>query len=146
MESLVEKLKKQFFRATVDSVLLYGSTTWTLTKQQQSSLDGTYTRMLRADINVSWKRHPTNKRLYGNTPELLILYESADCDWQDTYGGTKLKRLVTFCSGTLATEIDTLVDPTEHLFDQLSDEIRLHASLLPTAMSDRRDMITSIRN
>ena len=40
-------LKKRLFVATVESVLLYGSESWTLNVKQQNSLDGTYTRMLR---------------------------------------------------------------------------------------------------
>ena len=37
-----------------------------LTKQQEAALDRTYTRMLRAILNISWKEHPTKNRLYGN--------------------------------------------------------------------------------
>ena len=53
------------FHATVESVLLYGSSTWTLTKALEKRLDGTFTRMLRAVQNVSWKQHITNKKLYN---------------------------------------------------------------------------------
>ena len=66
--SLSRELKVQFFRATVESVLLYGAECWTLTKQQQKKLDGCYTRLLRASLNVSWKQKLTNKDLYGNIP------------------------------------------------------------------------------
>ena len=34
--------------------LLYGCTTWTLTKRLEKKLDGNYTRMLRAILNKSW--------------------------------------------------------------------------------------------
>ena len=63
-------LKIQFFRATVESVLLYGAETWTLTKKMINRLDGTYTRMLRAVLCVSWKDHMTNHDLYGNFPKI----------------------------------------------------------------------------
>ena len=43
---LPKKHKLNFFRATVESVLLYGCATWTLTKAEEKALDGTYTRML----------------------------------------------------------------------------------------------------
>ena len=66
--SLNHKLKVHFFRATVESVLLYGAETWTLTKQQEKRLDGSYTRLLRASLNISWKQRLTNKVLYGNIP------------------------------------------------------------------------------
>ena len=57
--SLTDKIKCSFFQAAVVSILLYGCTTWTLTKRMEKKLDGIYTRMLRAILNKSWKQHPT---------------------------------------------------------------------------------------
>ena len=45
---LTDKMKCSFFQAAVTSILLYGCTTWTLTKQMEKKLNGNYTRMLRA--------------------------------------------------------------------------------------------------
>ena len=50
--TLPEQIKKGFFRAVVESVLLYGSSAWTLTKRLESKLNGTYTRMLRVILNI----------------------------------------------------------------------------------------------
>ncbi len=50
---LTDKMKRSFFRAAVTSILLYGCTTWTLTKRLKKKLDGNYTRMLRAISNKS---------------------------------------------------------------------------------------------
>ena len=36
-------MKHSFFQAAVVSILLYGCTTWTLTKQLEKKLDGNYT-------------------------------------------------------------------------------------------------------
>ena len=44
---LTDKIKHSFFHAVVVSILLYGCTTWTLTKRQEKRLVGNYTRMLR---------------------------------------------------------------------------------------------------
>lgn len=68
--SLSRELKIHFFRATVETVLLYGAECWTLTKQQQKRVDGCYTRLLRASLNVSWKQRMTNKVLYGDIPPI----------------------------------------------------------------------------
>ena len=68
--SLPDNTKRNFFRAVVESVLIYGSTAWTLTKHLEDKLDGTYTKMLRAILNKSWKQHPTNDQLYGNIPKV----------------------------------------------------------------------------
>ena len=50
---LTDKIKRSFFQAAVVSILLYGCTTWTLTKYMEKKLDGNYTRMLRAILNES---------------------------------------------------------------------------------------------
>ena len=65
-------LKVRLFVATVESLLMYGAETWTLTKSLQKQLDGMYTRMLRMVLNVSWKDHLTNKELYGNLPKVSM--------------------------------------------------------------------------
>ena len=52
---LTDKMKRSFFQAAVVSILLYGWTTWTLTKRLKKKLDGNYTRMLRAILNKSWR-------------------------------------------------------------------------------------------
>ena len=67
---LPRKTKIRLFQTTVESVLLYGSETWTLTKQLEKSIDGTYTRMLRTALNVRWQQHMTNDDLYGNLPKI----------------------------------------------------------------------------
>ena len=48
----------------------YGCTTWTLTKRLEKKLDGSYTRMLRAILNKSWRQHPTRHQLYDHLPPI----------------------------------------------------------------------------
>ena len=60
----------RFFRATVEIVLLYGAECWTMIGKMRKRLDGTYTRMLRAVLGVSWDEHKANKELYGNLPKI----------------------------------------------------------------------------
>ena len=67
---LTDKIKRSFFHAAVVSILLYGWTTWTLTKWLKKKLDGNYTRMLRAILNKSWCQHPTRHQLYGHLPPI----------------------------------------------------------------------------
>ena len=68
---LTDKMKRSFFQAAVVSILLYGCTTWTLTKRLERKLDGNYTRMLRAILNKSWRQHPTRHQLYGHLPPIM---------------------------------------------------------------------------
>ena len=67
---LIDKMKRSFFQAAVISILLYGCTTWTLTKRLEKKLDGNYTRMLRAILNKSWRQHPTKHQLFGHLPPI----------------------------------------------------------------------------
>ena len=64
--NLTDKMKRSFFQAAVVSVLLYGCTTWTLTERLEKKLDGNYTRMLRAILNMPWQQPPTRRQLYGH--------------------------------------------------------------------------------
>ena len=83
---LTDKMKRSFFQAAVTSILLYGCTTWTLTKRLEKKLDGNYTRMLRAiskspggntpqDTNCTATYHPSRK-----------LFKLDEPDMQDTAG------------------------------------------------------------
>ena len=66
--SMQRELKIRFFIATIESILIYGCETWTLTETQEKSLNGTYTRMLRKAQNIHWKSHVSNEELYGDLP------------------------------------------------------------------------------
>ena len=67
---LNDKMKCSFFRAVIVLILLYGCTTWTLTKQLEKKLDSNYTRIVRAILNRSWKQYPTKQQLYGHLPPI----------------------------------------------------------------------------
>ena len=55
----------------VMSILLYGCTTWMLTKQLEKKPNGNNTRMLQAILNKSWRQHPTKHQLYGHLPSIM---------------------------------------------------------------------------
>ena len=69
--NLTDKMKRSFFQAAVMSILLYGCTTWTLTKRMEKKLDGNYTRMLWAILNKSWRQHLTKQQLYGHLTPIM---------------------------------------------------------------------------
>ncbi|XP_047494979.1 uncharacterized protein LOC125043070 [Penaeus chinensis] len=74
--NLSRSVKINFFRAAVESILLYGSESWTLTSQLTKELDGAYTRLLRATLNISWNEHCTNKDLYKDIPMITKTIKS----------------------------------------------------------------------
>ena len=62
--------KIRLFRATVESVLLYGSKTWTVTKKLEKSVNECYARMLGTALNEQWQQHMNNQELYGSLPRV----------------------------------------------------------------------------
>ena len=83
---LTDKMKRSFFQAAVASILLYGCTTWTLTKRLEKKLDINYTRMLRAILNKSWRQHPTRLHLYGHLPPITKTIQVRRTRHADTAG------------------------------------------------------------
>ena len=63
---LTDKMKRNFLKAAVVSILLYGCTARTLTKRMEKKLDGNYTRNLQAVLNNSWRQHPTKQQQYSH--------------------------------------------------------------------------------
>ena len=63
-------MKRSFFQAAVESILLYGCTTWTLTKRLEKKLDGNYIKMLQGLLNKSWRQYPTRHQLSGHLPPI----------------------------------------------------------------------------
>ena len=145
---LTDKMKCSFFQAAVVSILLYGCTTWTLTKRLERKLDGNYTRMLRAILNRSWQQHPTRRQLYGHLPPITKTiharwtrhaghcWRSKDeivsdvLLWTPAYGQSKAGR------------------PARTFIQQLCDDTGCNPEDLPKSMNDReawRERVRDIR-
>ena len=145
---LTDKMKRSFFQAAVVSILLYGCTTWTLTKRLERKLDGNFTRMLRAVLNKSWRQHPTRLQLYGHLPPITKTIQvrrtrhAGHCWrskdelisdvllWTPTYGCAKVGR------------------PARTCIQQLCEDTGCNPEDLPEAMNDRekwRERIRDIR-
>ena len=145
---LTDKIKSSFFQAAVVSILLYGCTTWTLTKRLEKKLDDNYTRMLRAILNKSWQQHPTRHQFYGHLPLITktiqvrrTIYaghcwrsrDELKIDvllWTRTYGWAKAGR------------------PARTYIQQLYEDTGCSPEDLPEAMNDRekwRERVRDIR-
>ena len=139
---LTDKMKRIFFQAAVVSILLYGCTTWTLTKRLEKKLDGNYTRMLRTILNRSWWQHPTRHQLYDHLPPITKTIQvrrtrhagheliSNVLLWTPTYGRAKAGR-------TARTYIQ-----------QLCEDTGCSPEDLPEVMNDRekwRERVRDIR-
>ena len=134
---LTDEMKHSFFQAAVVSILLYGCTTWTLTKRLKKKLDNNYTRMLRAILNKFWRQHPTRRQLYGHLPPITKTIQvrrarhAGHCWrskdelvsdvllWTPTYGQAKAGR------------------PARTYIQQLCEDTGCNPEDLPEAMNDR---------
>ena len=128
------------------SILLYGCTTWTLTKRLERKLDGNYTRMLRAVLKKSWRQHPTRHQLYGHLPPITKTVQvrrtrhAGHCwrskdelisdvlRWTPTYGCAKAGR------------------PARTYIQQLCEDTGCNSEDLPEAMNDREKWRERVRD
>ena len=122
---LTDKMKRSFFQAALTSILLYGCTTWTLTKRLEKKLDGNYARMLRAILNKSWQQHPTRHQLYGHLPPITKTIQVRRTRhvllWIPTHGRAKAGR------------------PARTYIQQLCEDTGCCPEDLPRAMNDRKE-------
>ena len=84
-----DKIKRNFFQAVVASILLYGCTTWTLTKCMEKILDGNDTRIEQAiwrSHGVSTPKSSSCTVIYHPSRKLAKLDET---DMQDNNGEVK---------------------------------------------------------
>ena len=135
---LTDKMKRSFFQAAVVSILLYGCTTWTLTKRLKKKLDDNYTRMLRAILNKSWRQHPTRHQLYGHLPPITKTIQVRRKD--------ELISDVLLC--TRAYGQAKAGRPARTYFQQLCENTGCSPEDLPEAMNDRekwRERVRDIR-
>jgi len=68
--AISRNIKVRFFQACIESILLYGSETWTITARLKDRINGCYTKLLRKAVNVRWQDHPTNASVYQDLPKL----------------------------------------------------------------------------
>ena len=139
---LNDKMKRSFFQAEVVSILLYGCTTWTLTKRLEKKVDGNYTRMLRAILNKSSIKH----QLYGHQPPITKTIQvrrarhAGHCWrswdelisdvllWTPTYGRAKAGR------------------PARTYIQQLCEDTGSSPEDMPEAMNDREKRRARVRD
>ena len=126
-------MKHSFFQAAVVSILLYGCTTWTLTKRLEKKQDGNYTRMLRAILNkhlppitktIQARRTRHAGHCWRSKNELI----SDVLLWTPAYGQSKAGR------------------PARTYIQQLCEDTGCSPEDLPEAMNDRENWRERVRD
>ena len=141
-------MKCSFFQAAVVSILLYGCTTWTLTKRLEKKLDGNYTRMLRAILNRSWQQHPTRCQLYGHLPPITKTIQARRTRHAGHCWRSKDEIISDVLLWTPAYGQSKAGRPAWTFIQQLCDDTGCNPEDLPMAMNDRetwRERVRDIR-
>ena len=128
------------------SILLYGCTTWTLTKRMEKKLDDNYARMLRVILNKSFRQHPSKQQLYGYLPHITKTIQvkrtrhTGHCRrsknklisdvllWTPSHGRTKAGR------------------PARSYIQHLCADTRCSLEYLPGTMDDRDEWRVRVRD
>ena len=144
--NLTDKMKRSFFRAAVVSILLYGCTTWTLTKRLEKKLDGNYTRMLRAILNKSWQQHPTRHQLYGHLPPITKTIQARPIRHAGHCWRSKAELVSDVLLWTPAYGQSKAGRPARTHIQQLCDDTGCNPEDLPEAMNDRETWREEVRD
>ena len=134
---LTDKMKRSFFQSAVVSILLYGCTTWTLTKRLEKKLDGNYTRMLRAILNKSWQQHPTRHQLYSRLPPITRTTQARQTRYAGHCWRSKDELISDVLLGTPAYGQAKAGRPARTYIQQLCEDTGCSPEDLPEAMNDR---------
>ena len=135
--NLTDKMKRSFLQAAVVSILLYGCTTWTLTKRLEKKLDGNYTRMLRAILNKSWRQHPTRHQLYGHLPPITKTIQARRTRHAGHCWRSKDEIVSDVLLWTPAYGQSKAGRPARTYIQQLCNDTGCNPEDLPEAMNDR---------
>ena len=141
-------MKCSFFQAAVVSILLYGCTTWTLTKRLKKKLDGNYTRMLRAILNKSWRQHPTRHQLYGQLPPVTKTIQVRRTRHAEHCWRSKNELISDVLLWTPSYDQAKAGRPARTYIQQLCEDTGCSPEDLPEAMNDRekwRERVRDIR-
>ena len=143
---LTDKMKRSFFQAAVVSILLYGCTTWTLTKRLERRLDGNYTRMLRAVLNKSWRQHPTRLQLYGHLPPITKTIQVRRTRHAGHCWRSKDELISDVLLWTPTHGCASVGRPARTYIQQLCEDTGCNPEDLPEAMSDREKWRETVRD
>ena len=145
---LSDKMKRSFFQAAVVSILLYGCTTWTLTKRLEKKLDGNYTRMLRVILNKSWQQHPTRHQLYGHLPPITKPIQARRTRHTGNYWRSEEEPISDVVLWTPTYGRAKAGRPARTYIQKLCEDTGCSPEDLPEAMNDRekwRERVRDIR-
>ena len=143
---LTDKKKHSFFQAVVESIILYGCTTWTLTKRMEKKLDDNYSRILRAILNKSWRQHPTKPQLYGHPPPITKTIKITQTKHAGHCWRSRDELISDVLLWTLSYGRTKAGRPARTYIQQLCEDTGCSPEDLPEAMNDREEWWERVRD
>ena len=128
------------------SILLYGSTTWTLTIHLEKKLDGNYTRMLRVILNKSWRQHPTKQQQYGHLAPITKTIQVRRTRHAGHCGRSRDELISDVLLWTLSHGRVKAGRPAQTYIQQLCADTGCSPEDLPEAMDDREGWQERVRD
>ena len=150
LSDLADEIKRSFFQVAAVSILLYGCTTWTLTKWLEKKINGNYTRMLRAILNKSWRQHPARHQLYGHLPPITKTIQARRTRHAGHCWRSREELISDALLGTPTYGRAKAGRPARTYIQQLGEDTGCSPEDLPEAMNDRekwreRERVKDIR-
>ena len=142
---LTNWMKRSLFQAAVVSILLYGYTTWTLTKRLEK-LDGSYRRILRAILNKSWWQHPTRHQLYGHLPPITKTIQVRRTRHAGDYWRSRDELISDVLLWTLTYGRAKAGRPARTYIQQLCEDTGCSPEDMPEAMNDKEKWREKVRD
>jgi hypothetical protein len=71
--TLAPEAKLRFFDVLCQTIFLYGSESWAIDEEMATTLQGSYTRMLRFAKGLDFNDHPSIKTIYGNRKSVIAV-------------------------------------------------------------------------
>ena len=123
------RIRHNFFQAVAVSILLYGSTTRTLTKHTEKKPDGNYIKLWPI-LNKSRKQHPTKQQLYGY---LVLISKTIQIRWTRHMGHCRRSKdkliydILLWTPSRAHAGVDQLTKT--YIFMQLNNDNVLHSHI-----------------
>ena len=128
------------------SILPYGCTTWTLTKQMEKKLDGNYTRMLQAILNKSWRQHLTKHQLYVHLPPITKAIKVRQTRQAGNCWRSRGELISDVLQWTPLYDRAKTGRPARTYIQQLCEDTKCSPEDLPETMNDREEWRESVRD
>ena len=130
--------KIMFFKATVESVYLYGAESWTLTKTLERRLDGCYTRLLRHALNISWQQKVRNVVLYKDLPAISTVIKERRLRFAGHCHRATTEPIHSVLFWQPAHGKKSVGGQRKTFVDRLASDTGLGVGAMKTAMNDRK--------